>query len=235
MEKQKATPEIEQETTPKSQHVIVHKNNNVPLVGAIVLLSIVIAAAAISFSMQSKNKEVAIIPSPSPSVAPTIPTTAPTVTNETTSWQKITVKKMKNLSFPGFTINHPQDWIAKETRDEIKTTLTLNKGVYMIEIEQGPMGGNQCIFEGEMPDGPATDYRNIESVDLKASKIAFKRILTASGAGGKTAYSLCSDSPSSKGTFGTPTYFGIITLSAFSQQDSTLTEMDKIISTLKAL
>ena len=42
-------------TTPKAQPVIIRKNNNAPMVGAIIFLALVIGAAAIYLGMQKRT------------------------------------------------------------------------------------------------------------------------------------------------------------------------------------
>jgi hypothetical protein len=219
----------------KPEQMVIHKNSNAPLVGAIIFLAVVIGAAAYYVGTKKPASETVMAPTPIPA-SPTSQQPSPIVspTNDVSSWQSYSSLKMKDLSFPGYTISYPADWVKSVTRDDITDTLTLKKGVYEIKIYQAPTGGSQCVFEGEIPEGPASDYRKTEFVEIKAGDITLRRVLTASGPGGKTAYSLCSNNPNSKTSFGTPTIFGHISFSAYSKEDATLLEMDKIVSTLKS-
>ncbi|MDO8269225.1 MAG: hypothetical protein Q7T54_00975 [Candidatus Levybacteria bacterium] len=215
---------------PAPQPIVIHKRNNAPLVGAIVFLAIVIAATAIFFGMQNKDTQTTLAPSPT-----TIPTEIPTPTTVIAAPNQIvfTSPKMQDLAFAQYIVSYPQDWVKEEKKDELTNTLTLTKNGNEIEIHQGPMGGNQCIFEGEVPDGPANDYRTSEFVELKAGEITLRRLVSASGTGGKTAYSLCSNSTTSATSFGIPTVFGVITYSITSPSEEALNEMDAILTTLK--
>ncbi len=223
-------------TPPKPQPMAIRKNNNAPLVGAIVFLALVIGAAAIFLGTQKQNEQTTAIPTPTgtPTEPPTIQPTITTPLTDTTSWEIANISKLTDLSFPGYSIKHPEEWIAKETKDAVTHTLTITKGTSEIKIYQAPMGGSQCIFEGEMPDGPASDYRTSEFVEFSVGDVTFRRILAASGNGGKNAYTLCSKSLGNT-NFNSPTTFGGISYSLIGSDPKTLSEMDEIVKTLKAL
>lgn len=215
---------------PTPQPVIIHKRNNAPLIGAIIFLTLVIAAA-ISFSLQNKGTQTALIPTPTiiPTEIPT-PTTVIAAPNQAT----FTSPKMQDLAFAQYFISYPQDWIKDEKKDELTNTLTLTKNGNEIKIHQGPMGGNQCVFEGEIPDGPANDYRNTAFKDIKiGDTILLRRLITEITKKSPTAYSFCSNSLQSADTFGIPTLFGVITYSVDTPTENILNEMDAILATLK--
>lgn len=219
---------------PKSQPVIVKKSSNASLVGAIIFLALVIASAVIFFAMRDKN--IAILPTSTPTqTAPTpSPTTLPAVTNIVEELQTLSLEKMKDLSFPGFTLQYPKTWAVKEARTELMANLTLTKDGNEIKINQGPMGGNRCVFDGTMPDGPANDYRDAKFVDINVGEITLRRLIPTDLKPGKATYSFCSNSASSKTSFGIPTVFGVITFTLPTNDATTLSEMDNIVKSLKS-
>lgn len=231
MEEEKVMPVTPEPTPPKPTPVIVHKSNNAPLVGAIVFLALVIGATAFYFA--TLKKEVAVVATPSPTPAVQI-TTAPspitTVAPEIASWKVLTHEKMKDLAFSAYSISYPEDWTAVEKKDDLISTVTITKGENVITIMQGPMGGNQCVFTGEMPEGPANDYRDTEYVDVNAGIITMRRIVPE---GNTNTYSFCSNSIGSKEIFGVPTLFGAISYKVAGNNAVILSEMDKIVETLK--
>lgn len=219
--------------TPKAQPVIIHKNNNAPMVGAIIFLALVIGAAAIFLGMQ-KRTEIAMSTNPTPTSAPTsAPSQAatPTAALEEKNWENFTTTKMKDLSFPAYSISYPFEWKQETKKDDISTTLTLTKDGNEIKIYQAPMGGGQCVFTGEMPEGPASDYRKSEYVDITAGTTTIRRVTATTKP--KTTYAFCSNG-TDKNSYGSPTTFGGITYTVAANDEATLKEMDSILATLKA-
>lgn len=221
-------------TLPKSQPMIVRKNNNAPLVGAIIFLALVIGAAAIYLGTQ-KNNEIAVAipttptPTASTQITPSTPASVSPVQDITLKWETANTPKMKDLSLVGYSIKHPISWVAKESKDAVSQTLTLTKGGNILKIYQAPMGGGGCIFEGEVPEGPFSDYRNASHVDIAVGNLTIKRVEV-----GKNSYAFCGNSANSITTFGVPTLFGVISYEVKSPNAEILAEMDKILSTLKA-
>jgi hypothetical protein len=109
--------------------------------------------------------------------------------------------------------------------------VTLTKDGNEIKIYQASMGGSQCIFTGELPDGPASDYRKSEYVDIKAGTATIRRVTTTVKS--KTTYAFCSNG-TNKDSYGSPTTFGGITYTLTNDDVVTLKEMDSILATLKA-
>lgn len=229
-EQQKASSEPQQ---PIQQPVVMHKSNNIPLVVAIIFLAIVIAAVAIYFAVKQNTdnntniQQAEVTSSPSPKGEPQ-QETAIDESNEDqiSSWMTTSVTKMNELSFPAFTIKHPAEWIAEQTEDEVSQTLTLTKGGNEIKIYRAPTGGSQCVFEGEIPEGPAVDYKNLQFVDIAVGSITLRRVAMTGG------FTFCSNSVQDKSFFGTTTLFGGISYKITNTDTATLQEMDKIISTI---
>lgn len=229
MEPNATPPNMNQPQPQKPNPVIIKRNNNAPLVGAILFLAVVIAATAYYVGTENETNQTSNAPTPIPTQTPQSPT--PQVTNGI-QWETITSKKMPDLAFSEFSISYPPDWEQKETQDTLTKTFTLTKDGNEIKIHQGPMGGNQCVFEGEVPDGPANDYTDTEFVEIKAGDITLRRIVTEN-VETPTIYSFCSNTPQSLDTFGIPTIFGVITYTLESVDETTLQEMDEILATLK--
>lgn len=232
---EEATVETPKENTlPKPQPMIVKKNNNAPLVGAIIFLALVIGAAAVYLGTQKNNEIAVAIPTtPTPTIAtqntPSSPPSASPVQDITLKWESANIPKLKDSSFYSFNIKHPADWVAKASKNEVSQTLTITKGKNEIKIYQAPMGGGGCIFEGDVPEGPFSDYRNASHVDIKVGNLTIKRVEV-----GKNSYAFCGNSTNSISTFGVPTLFGVISYEVESSNAEILAEMDKILSTLKA-
>ncbi len=219
---------------PKSQPMIVKRNNNAPLVGAIIFLALVIGAAAIYLGTQKNNEIAVAIPTtPTPSVAtqntPTTPPSTSPIQDITLKWETANIPKMKNLSLSGYSIKYPAGWVAKESKDAVSQALTITKGGNILKIYQAPMGGSGCIFEGEVPEGPFSDYRNASHVDIAVGNLTIKRVEV-----GKNSYAFCGNSTNSITTYGVPTMFGVISYEVESPNAEILAEMDKMLSTIKA-
>ena len=218
--------------------IIHHKSNNTLLVLIIVfLLLVIVGGAAYYFGLMKKPTPENVTANTTPTVTQQqeteaiTPTTAPVV-----NLTKYTNPKMKDLSFPSFSLSYPEGWVKTDEKSDIMQSVTFTKGAYVIKINQGPMGGNICIFEGEMPEGPASDYRNTKYVEIDASEILLRRLVTDGQKGTTVTHSFCSNSTNSKTLFGIPTMFGVITYTTPSTPDAkTLEEMDEIIKSLQAL
>lgn len=232
MEDEKPIPQEPVQAPVKPAPVIVRKSSNAPLVGAIIFLALVIGATAFYFATLKKDASVVAVPTPT--IAPQAtasPTLTPLTADPSTNLVTYTHEKMKDLAFSAYSISYPPDWIKKEEKTELTSLLTLSKGGNEITIMQAPMGGNQCIFEGEVPEGPVNDFRDSEYVDIKTGEITLRRIVPE---GSTNAYSFCSNSIGSEDTFGVPTLYGNINYKLAAKSPIILTEMDKIISTLKS-
>lgn len=232
MEEQAQSTPIQ--TPPPQPVVMVHKSNKTPLVGAIIFLALVIAAAAWYLGSQGNNAD-NVAPTNQPSTTTPTPTIPIPTTTTSTDLKIQTITKLKDSAFTSFTVSHPEDWVADtKVEADMMQTLTLSKDGNKIEIYQAPMGGNQCIFEGELPEGPSNDYRNNEYKEIIAGDITLRRLIDNPNQN-QNMYSFCSNSTNSKTSFGVPTVFGNITYTLVNNNNIALSEMDKIISSLKAL
>lgn len=217
----------------KPEQIIIHKNNSTPLVAAIIFLALVIGAGAIYVGDKNNNSKITpLTPTLTSVLKPTTPTQTPENIDSLPSWEIHESKKMKDLSFPGFNINYPPEWTLKEERNDIMTTITLKKGGSEIKITQSPTGGNLCVFEGNLPEGPANDYRSRQYKDIVIDNITFRRTQQDQNPG-TTNYTFCSNSDTSKESFGIPTFIGNITYIVTGNDETTLSEMDQILSTIK--
>lgn len=237
MDSEQVTPQPIQPTSPVTPTpVIVHKSNNVPLVGAIFFLALVIGAAAIYFGMQKKSETVRQVPpteiTPKPTATSELPITAtPTTVVKLVSYSST---KLKDNSLLAYSISYPENWTKDTKRDAITDTFTLTNNGDTITIYQAPVGGAGCIFEGKVPVGPANDYTKTKFVEVLANNITFRRVQEESKIPAETIYGFCSNNLSSQTTFGTPTLFGAISYKITSKNTAALSEMDKIVATLKA-
>lgn len=228
---------ISQASAPTPQAVVVHKSNNVPLVGAIIFLALVVAAAAVYLGMQKKPETASTIPPTSTPPTPTTTVETPITLTPSTKMKVLsyTSTKLKDNSASAYTISYPSDWQKDTKRDEISDLLTLTKGEYSIKIYQAPMGGSGCTFKGDAPSEMSQDYSNKEFVEIKTGDTTFRRVKIDVGKPPVPTYTFCASNPSTKGSFGSPTSFGAITYTVPATTDEvTLSQMDSVIASLKA-
>lgn len=226
----------QQNSNSKPDPIIIHRSNNVPLIAAIIFLALVIGAVGIYIG--NNNGEVSgleqrTIPTPPPSTQTQAPSPSPTLyQTEVLNWESYVSAKMKDLSFSGYSLSYPFEWSQKEEKNEITSTLTLTKDGNEIKIYQAPTGGNRCVFEGNLPEGPTNDYRGKPYIDIKIGDITLRRVQPDQGPG-KITYSFCSNSETSQNSFGIPTVIGNITYTLAKNDPAILSEMDKILLTIK--
>lgn len=224
-------------TPPKPTPMVIRKSNNAPLIGAIIFLALVIGAAAIYLGSQRNSNLAVVAPTPTPQAAgQTVPTqeVIPTNTLEENNWESHVNTKMKDLSFPAYSLSYPFEWKQTSNRDDITDTVTFTKEGNEIKIYQAPMGGSKCIFEGEVPTDFASDYTDSEFIEIVTPNITFRRIIPEKETG-KVTYSFCSNNLSDKNSFTTPTAYGAISYTVNNPTPAILSEMDKIVATLKTL
>lgn len=201
------------------------------ILGAITLLVVGLGAGYfLKSSSGTDEKQVAQV---TPTQA-TTPTPTATLVDDTANWLSYSNAKVKNLSLKQYTIKYPPTWTPGISHTDMTDEYTLTNGSYAIKIYQAPMGGAMCIFEGEMPQGPATDLRTTKFVDVTTTEgTMFRRYLTTTPTPAPTTstYNFCGTSDEI--TWGSPTAFGGITYTTPTTPDeNTLTEMDAIIKTL---
>ena len=208
----------------------------------LVIVAVVVIIAALGGFMYLKAQQAAPIPTPSPAQIPTptvevaTPTTAPSSPSAQTKadWATFTSTKLNGVSFNTYTIQYPLTWTPATTHTAIIDNYILTKGNYQIKIYQAAMGGNGCIFEGSVPEGPMQDLRKTPFTEIDtAGGMLLRRYVATSQNPAQTVFSFCA---SSDGTsWGSPTSVGAISYTApSSPTDATLAEMDSILKTLVA-
>lgn len=191
------------------------------------------------FILSQSQKDQGQAPSPVPSASndqtQTIasPTTAPT---SSTKLESFTSAKLTDLSFKGYTLMYPSDWSLSEKKDESLSlsTVTLTKNGYTLKIYQAATGGAGCVYEGDMPEGPASDYRNNKYKDLKTGFATLRQ--TESLNNGKISYNYCQKSETGD-SYGQPTSVGHMSISTQVANPDTVIvdEFEKIIESIKTL
>lgn len=166
--------------------------------------------------------------------APIVVTPTPTTSPEA-NWLTYTGTKLGSVSLSPYSIKYPATWTPKSTKTEITDSYTLTSGEYQISIYQAPMGGGMCIFEGEVPEGPATDLRTTTFVPIETTEgVMLRRYLSTSAKPAGTAMDFCGSSDGT--TWGSPTQFGGITYKIpVATTQEKLLEMDSIIKTLREI
>lgn len=148
--------------------------------------------------------------------------------------ETFTSEKFSDLGIKGYTISYPSTWTYFEDRNDSAQTskLTLSKDGYEFTIYQAPMGGGGCIFEGEVPPGPFTDYRNLDYIDLQASFGKIRKVEEVEN--NKTVYNYCQESSGGENSYGSITSIGVISASApINPSPATISEMDEILKSAK--
>lgn len=155
-------------------------------------------------------------------------------TTDTSAWKTSNVTKLPETSFISYSIKYPNTWKSNEEKNETSNTFILSKGNYSIEIYQAPVGGSGCIFEGEVPEGPFGDYRNEKYTQIESEIEVFRRTKTKDpNSPNNILFSFCAK-PKESEYFQIPTSVGGISYKVpLDYKDAVLTEMDRIISTLK--
>lgn len=207
-----------------------HRNNMLLMIlGAVVLL--VGGLAAGYFLKGSSTTETT--PAAKISTAPVATATPTPTADDTSTWLSYSNAKVKDLSLKQYTIKYPPTWTPGINHTDMTDSYTLTKGDYEIKIYQAPMGGSMCIFEGELPQGPATDLRTIKFTEVTTNEdVMLRRYVPATVTPTTTTtYNFCGTSDQTN--WGTPTAFGAITYTVPTNVDEdTLTEMDAILKTL---
>ncbi len=213
--------------------------SKLPVILVIVLLLVILGAVGVFFwkNMMVKNE-------PAPVTEETQEVIEETITPEPTSAsssskldQTFTSEKLSQLSFMGYSLMHPADWTLSEQRDEAVTpisTVTLTKNGYVLKIYQAATGGAMCIYEGNLPEGPASDYRNNEYTDIVTSFATLRQTETPSG--GKMSYSYCQKS-STEDSYGAPTSIGhmSVTTGVANSDPEIISEIEEIVKSIKTL
>src|SRR3989344_4278267 len=206
--------------------------------GILIALILVLVGGAYYFGTQ-KTTNTQPSDTPTPTVSQALeesfdsPTQEPTKAVQTKSF---TSAKFSELGFSGYSLIYPADWTLKEERDNSVpvSTVTLTKQGYALKIFQAATGGAQCIYEGDMPESPASDYRTNKYKDLITGFATLRQ--TESPSNGKMAYSYCQKN-TSDGSFGQPTTVGHMNLTTgvAVPDPKIVSEFEEIIKSIKTL
>lgn len=191
---------------------------------SIILLVLVVGGAAYYFGKQSTLAPSA---TPTPTVSKAANTnlkTTPTLTE--TPVKTKTVAAGGVLSFPTYTLITPSDWNSQREQGEDSDKLTLTKGGYKIVISEGAFGGSGCLYPGDPPQEMGQTFTSYVEI-LNPNGFIFRRSST-----GISGWTVCQKG--NEGSFGTPTIFGHISITAPSTPDTTIiTEIDSILASIK--
>ena len=194
-----------------------------PLISVIILLIIVGAGAFYlgqktlktnnSFPAQASNTQ----------VTPTLTSTPAQSQPEITSYEAGGI-----LVFKAYTLNTPTGWIGIKKKSENIDNLTLTKSTYKIVISQSAGGGGGCTYPGEAPQEMAQSFSSFVEI-TNPNGYLFRR---GPAQGSPGAWTVCEKR---QGSFGFPTTFGNITITAPLAPDNIImTKIDSILASLKA-
>lgn len=141
------------------------------------------------------------------------------------------VSKSAGLSFDGYSIVTPNDWVSKkESQTAMDEKLILTKDGYTITIFQAATGGALCLYPGDTDfEGPSSKFEVFTTLTTKDG-----RILRRSGDKNGTAFTICQKAPDN--SYQQPTNYGHISVKLpadFTPEN--LAEIDLIISSLKKI
>lgn len=196
------------------------------------LIGILSGYLAINFNKQNQ-KQTTTTPTPTTSEQQTENSPTPKITS--VEAKSFTSEKLKDLSFKGYSLSYPADWSLSEKREESVSisTVTLTKDGYTLKIYQAPTGGAACIYEGDLPEGPASDYRNDEYTEIITGFGTLRQ--TESPSNGKMAYAYCQKNQN-ENSYGQPTSVGHMSVSTqvANPDPEIISEIEKIVESIKA-
>lgn len=163
------------------------------------------------------------------------PTKIISPTSSISNWKSHTTTQLKDVSFKPYTIQYPEAWIENIKSDTSSYTLALAKDKHMLIIYQASIGGSGCIFEGEMPDGPYIDIRQVKFVEIDSNLGKLRRFEsdTSQLDPNLTSFNFCLQA---NGTYQTTTSAGNISyIVPKNYKPELLSEMDSIIETLSVI
>ena len=132
-----------------------------------------------------------------------------------------------------YSLVYPNSWNREVKRTkEIIDELNLSNGDYLIKIIQTSTGGAGCIFEGEVPNGPFSDYTDKEYVEFQSGVGTLRRVDDTQPGSSNISFDFCYES--SEGNYSMGAGIGSVTYEVPKNYDTAiLLEMDGIIKTLK--
>ena len=220
------TPSIKNSSSLKSKWPLL-------VIGLLVLIILPLGG----YFLMNENSKTQPAPSPTPTTSPTVePSTTLAPSAIPAALKSFTSPKFSELGFKGYSLNYPTDWTLSEERDNSVpiSTVTITKQGYSLKIFQAATGGAGCVYEGDMPEGPASDYRNNIYKDLVTGFGTLRQ--TEAPSNSKMAYSYCQKS-TSDGSYGQPTSVGHMnaTTSVASPDLNIITELEEIVKSIKTL
>jgi len=131
------------------------------------------------------------------------------------------------LSFPKYSLVIPEGWQSQREQGENSDKLTLTKTGFTITISEGAFGGSGCTYPGDAPQEMAQAFTSFVEI-TNPNGFVFRRSSTGTGSG----WTVCQKG--SEGSFGGPTNFGHISITAPSSPDTAIvTEIDSILASIR--
>lgn len=203
-------------------------SRNVKLVVGFLILVVIALVGFLAYDLGSKSSNstqnpITVQNTPTPTVYQTpnsLPSSSPTVAN------KQTISAGGILVFPAYSLVAPSDWTATKEKNENMDNLTLLKGNYKIVISQAASGGGGCTYPGEPPQEMTQTFTSFVEI-TNPNGFLFRR---GPAQGSPGAWTVCEKR---SGSFGFPTSFGNITITAPTTPDaSIMAEVDGILASL---
>lgn len=231
---------MDQQTQPQATNqepprIIATTRSKLPFVLIFILLLILIPTGIFIYGKVAQKPA----PNPSPIVLATPTPTPSSSASNSAGLKNYESKKLKNISFSGYSLSYPNDWKLSEERDETALTAkaTLEKESYAIVIQQGAFDGGLCVYkDSDLPTGgaPYSDKRKYDFFDLKTGIGNLRRDEEVGGSG-EIGYAFCQEN-ATDGSFGSLTKVGAISFGGPAKWDpSILPQMDEVIKSIKPL
>ena len=194
----------------------------------VALIAGIVGSAGTYFILSSKTN-------PQPVVSKITPPTATSPTPDPiANWKTYTSTKLSDNSLKPYTISYPESWTINIKRSNVSDQLILTKENYSITIYQAAYGGNGCIFEGQVPEGPYSDLRDREYTQIQSGIGTLRRGEFSSQSGIESdmiKLEFCGSRDVKN--YQTPIIIGTINYKIPKDySESTLVEMDNIVKTL---
>lgn len=148
-------------------------------------------------------------------------------------WQTYSTKKIAGLSFPSFSLRHPQSWAITEKSVGGGLTVSLYRNNYEISITQAAVGSAVCLFKDSPPfEGSSGDLRNKAYIEFSLSDSLILRRYFNANAGEKSTFFFCGKQESDP-YFQTPLSIGGLVYTVPAKYDEgIIKEMDEIVKTI---
>jgi hypothetical protein len=224
-EKETVPQEAQQPATPKSS------GGFFILFGKITLFAILAGALLFGayFYVKNAKKSESSLSAPAQSAinSHTTPTVSFTPT-DLPSKKRLLAGPANGTSFKSYNVEIPAGWTDSHEITTVSDKLILTKDDSSITIYQAAVGGGGCIYKGDPPAQMAQQFSNY--VNIIGKSASFRRSWN-DDPGTKTAYTVCQKNTTDN-SYGSPTEFGAINISAHSSDTITLAEIDSILASL---